>query len=80
VSSYIIVAHSEAVVRVEEYFSKYPLRSSKLLDYKAWKECGTIKEKTPENYKKIQAIKNEMNSKRTYFNWDHLKSWNTKIE
>lgn len=34
-SNYIIVAHSETSLRkIEEYFTKYPLKSSKNLDYK----------------------------------------------
>lgn len=69
VSSYKIVAHSaRPIKKIEEYLEKYPLKSSKYLDYKDWKKCGEIIEKTPENYKKIQDTKNEMNSKRTYFN------------
>lgn len=72
-SSYIIIAHSmKSLTKIEEYFEKYPLYSSKCLDYRDWKSCGKIVDKTPENSKKIQEIKSGMNSKRTYYNWDHL--------
>lgn len=72
-ASYMTVAHSgESLKRLEDYIEKFPLKSSKYLDYKDWKNCGVVTEKTPENYKKIQEIKNGMNSKRTKFNWDHL--------
>lgn len=72
-SSYIIVAHNQESLKImEDYFTKFPLYSSKLLDYKDWKSCGLIKEKTPENLEKVKHIKGGMNNQRKYFNWDHL--------
>lgn len=72
-ASYMIIAHSrDSHNKIEAYLEKYPLKSSKNLDYKDWKRIGELEAKTPENYKKIQQIKNGMNSKRIYFNWDHL--------
>lgn len=80
-SIYKIIAHSSnSLNKMEEYLNKYPLRSSKYLDYQDWKKCGEIKEKTPENYKKIQDIKNGMNNKRAYFNWHHLETWDKDME
>jgi hypothetical protein len=53
---------------MEEYFEKYTLYSSKLLDYKDWKICGTVKE----NIERVKRIKEGMNSQRSHFDWDHL--------
>ena len=59
-----------------EYLNKYPLLSSKYLDYKDWEKCiNIIKNKehlTEEGINKIKQIKNRINSNRIYFNWDHL--------
>jgi len=56
------------------YFVKYPLMSSKHLDYlcflKGLDYLG--KRLTDKEIMDIQAIKNSMNNKRTYYNWDHL--------
>ena len=58
------------------YLDRYPLFSSKYLNYKDWKkvlnyfECKTHTK--PESIKAIVEIKSGMNNKRTVFNWDHL--------
>jgi hypothetical protein len=53
------------------------LLSSKYLDYLDWKRAfNEIINKThltDEGKKIISSLKNNMNDKRTYFNWDHLK-------
>ena len=58
------------------YFKLFPLYSSKYLDYKDWKEAAIlILEKdhyTEQGISRIDILKNNMNLKRTYFNWDHL--------
>ena len=58
------------------YFSSFPLYSSKYLDYKDWEVAGTlILEKnhyTEQGIARIDSLKNNMNLKRTYFNWDHF--------
>jgi hypothetical protein len=60
------------------YFKSFPLYSSKYLDYKDWEQgVNLILEKnhyTEEGIVKIDCLKNKMNLKRTYFNWDHLKN------
>jgi len=60
------------------YFDKFSLYSSKYLDYKDWRKVvESLLVKTAylsENKLIIFYHKNNMNSKRTYFNWDHLKS------
>ena len=58
------------------YFNKFPLYSSKYLDYKDWKKAVILLlEKNHYNEKaiaKIDLLKNNMNLKRTQFYWDHL--------
>lgn len=74
-SSYIIEAHNQkSIKKIEGYFERFPLFSSKYLDYKDWKNCGLIIEKTSENREKVKKIKGGMNSQRTYFNWEHLEN------
>ena len=68
-STYMIIAHNQDSIKImEEYFEKYTLYSSKLLDYKDWKICGTVKE----NIERVKRIKEGMNSQRSHFDWDHL--------
>lgn len=61
-------------LKLREYLIKYPLQSSKFLDFKDWSlildffEKGTHKE----NRDTIINIKNQINQSRTQFNWDHL--------
>ena len=59
-----------------EYLKKYPLFSSKHLNYKDWLKVlnyFNLKEhNTPKSIKAIIEIKSKMNDKRSEFNWDHL--------
>jgi hypothetical protein len=59
---------------VTNYFNKYPLMTSKYLNYldycKALSFLG--KRLTHKEILDIRNIKDSMNNKRTYFNWDHL--------
>ena len=59
-----------------EYLKKYPLFSSKHLNYKDWLKVlnyFNLKEhNTPKSIKAIIEIKSKMNDKRPEFNWDHL--------
>ena len=58
------------------YLEKYPLFSSKFLDYKDWKKIVLLifenKHYTDEGIIKTELVKNNMNRKRSYFSWDHL--------
>lgn len=67
-SLYIIIA----------YFSQFSLYSSKYLDYKDWEKAAHLilnnEHYTEQGINNIDFIKNNMNLKRTYFNWDHLKN------
>uniref|UniRef100_UPI002264B01A hypothetical protein n=1 Tax=Lentinus flexipes TaxID=3163629 RepID=UPI002264B01A len=59
-----------------KYLDKYPLFSSKYLDYLDWKEIALLildnRHYTEEGLIKTDSVRNSMNRKRTYFNWDHL--------
>lgn len=59
------------------YFNKYPLFSSKYLDYKDWEQVAYLivnsKHLTVKGINTIELVRSRMNTKRTEFNWDHLK-------
>jgi len=61
---------------INNYLEKYPLLSSKYLDYIDWKEGSLIytqnKPLTNINIIKIKKLKMSMKNKRTSYNWDHL--------
>ena len=59
---------------VRSYFNKYPLMSSKYLDYLSYLQGQNYLSKSLTNKEiiEIQFIKNSMNNKRVFFNWDHL--------
>ena len=74
---YIITASSKLSLDIlVKYLDKYPLYSSKYLDYKDWKEIVLLifenKHYTEEGLIKTDFVRNSMNRKRTYYNWDHL--------
>lgn len=58
-----------------DYLNIFPLLSSKYLDYKDWESANNIYvnklHKDPVEYEKIRTLKNNMNSKRTLFDWSH---------
>jgi hypothetical protein len=58
------------------YLTKFPLFSSKHLDYLDWSEFYHIRifkqYKSLEGTLKLISLKNSMNTKRTQFNWDSL--------
>lgn len=59
------------------YLQKYPLFSSKYLDFRSWEIILNImiKKEQVNKLEEIIKIKNSMNSKRTQFNWDHLQNF-----
>lgn len=61
------------------YLSKYPLLSSKYLDFISWQKVLNImiKKEQVKKLEEINDLKNNMNNKRSYFNWDHLKNFYT---
>lgn len=76
---YYIVSASSVKSRlvIVKYFTLFPLFSSKRLNYLDWLACNDLivnKEHTSEEgRKKAILLKAGMNSKRSFFNWDHLK-------
>lgn len=77
-SSYIVMACSkENMPLVIDYFSKYPLLSSKYLDYQDWTKIVNViltkGQKTSEAFKLAEKIRTNYNKTRHTFNWDHLK-------
>ena len=76
-SYYIIRVENQNSIKILiDYLDKYPLLSSKCLDFLSWKICfNEIINKnhfTEEGRKVVSEQKNQMNSNRTYFNWSHL--------
>ena len=62
-------------IKLESYLDKYPLFSSKFLNYKDWLkvlEYKKIRKYDTDSIEKIIEIKNGMNNKREVFIWDHL--------
>lgn len=76
---YIVCASNEISLRIIlNYFNRYPLFSTKYLDYKDWETVVNFKLSRTYHNEEISELilklKAGMNTKRTYFNWDHLKS------
>ena len=74
---YILTGSSKVSLGIIiKYLEVYPLLSSKYLDYLDWKEIALLildnKHYTEEGLIKTDSVRNSMNRKRTYFNWDHL--------
>lgn len=76
---YILTASSLKSLKVIiNYFNKYPLYSSKYLDYKDWEIVAKLRlnneHYTENGISKVELAKDSMNNSRTFFNWDHLKN------
>lgn len=79
-SSFIVVSYNKAShEKLIAYFEKFPLMSSKRLDFMDWVEAykiSLLSRQSPQEYeesvKKVQILKSSINSKRTQFNWKHL--------
>lgn len=75
---YFLISSTSAISRsiVASYLAKFPLFSSKYLNYLDWLACHEMmvnKLHTTEHGRdKAMLLKSSMNSKRTYYNWDHL--------
>lgn len=74
---YILAASSRKSLSVIiNYFQVFPLFSSKYLDYLDWSKAVKLiindKHFTEKGLIEIDSLKNNMNNKRVYFNWDHL--------
>jgi len=65
-------------IKLESYLNKYPLFSSKYLNYLDWLKILEFKKlgKYDQSFlDKVITIKNNMNNKRTFFVWDHLQGF-----
>lgn len=76
-SYYIIrIENQNSIKLLILYLDNYPLLSSKYLDYLDWKKAFSIiinkTHFTESGRENILLFKNNMNSKRIYYNWDHL--------
>ena len=62
---------------ITSYFDKYPLMTSKRLDYLSFVKGLSYLSKrlTKQEINEIHEIKNSINNNRTYFNWYHLNSF-----
>ena len=74
---YTLTASSKISIEIlKDYLDKYPLFSSKYLDYKDWKEIVILmldnKHYTKEGLIKTDYVRSSMNRQRTYFDWTHL--------
>jgi LAGLIDADG endonuclease len=74
---YTLTASSKISLNIIiNYLEKYPLFSSKYMDYKDWKEIVLLifenKHYTEEGLNKTEFVRNSMNRQRTHFTWDHL--------
>ena len=74
---YTLTASSlESIKIIISYFNKYPLYSSKYLDYKDWEIVAKLRlnneHYTENGISKVELAKNSMNNNRTIFNWNHL--------
>lgn len=74
---YVISASSnKSRLLIVSYFNKYPLFSSKYLNYLDWLTCHNLiisgDHLNVEGHNKALLLKEGMNNKRTYYNWDHL--------
>lgn len=74
---YTLAASSKASLNIIiNYFNKYPLFSSKFLDYQDWELVAKLfvnnQHLTPEGINTVEMVRSRMNTKRVDFNWDHL--------
>jgi len=78
--SFILLVGSDSGRQlVIDYFSKFPLYSSKRMNYSDWVLLENIKrkglDKKSEGIATILEVKDRFNSKRSIFSWDHLKDF-----
>lgn len=68
--------NKNGVLSVIHYFKKFPLWSSKHLDFLNWEKAFNIilnkKHNQPEGLSEIKQLKSTMNNKRIEFSWKHL--------
>ena len=72
----LVLTRKESKEKLGEYLTRYPLYSSKYLDYKDWKKVLKIVEdkghKSKEGLEECKRLKKGMDKGRITFNWEHL--------
>ena len=76
--SFILTAHNQiSLNKIIEYFTQFPLLSSKYLDYKAWAYVLELQKANPRTTSYLEEainIRKDFNATRTSYNWNHLKN------
>jgi len=76
--SFTVVSHNrDSRLNLINYFNKFPLLSSKYLDYKDWVyilELQKANSLTTSYLDKALKIRTDYNSTRTTYTWNHLKN------
>jgi len=74
----VSTSNSVSNQRLIDYLNAYPLLSSKYLDFKDWVTANNIYvnklHRDHEQYELVRQLKENMNTKRTYFDWSHLEN------
>ena len=74
--SFMVISHSQSSHnKIVEYFNKFPLLSSKNLDFKSWAYILELQQLNPVTTSYLDQAKNirkDYNKTRITFNWDHL--------
>ena len=76
--SFIATAFSKnSINQITDYFNKFPLLSSKHLDYLSWRYVLDLQQKNPRTTSYLDealVIRKDFNKSRTTYNWNHLKN------
>lgn len=73
----VICSNKTSLIKIIEYFYKFPLLSSKYLDYKDWSkllELQLTNSRTTSYLEVALNVRKDFNSTRTSYNWNHLKN------
>ena len=76
--SFIVMANNKnSLLKITDYFNKFPLLSSKYLDFKDWSYVLELQKANPTTTSyldKALNIRKDFNNTRTTYSWDHLKN------
>lgn len=76
--SFIVISCSKSsLIKTTDYFNKFPLLSSKFLDYKSWLHILELQKNstfTTDYLNEAIKTRTDFNKTRTTFSWDHLKN------
>lgn len=82
-SSFTVISHNKSSnLKIIDYFDKYPLLSSKYLDYISFKELVILQNEnsiTSTYLEKAVNTRKDFNKTRTTYNWNHLKDFYIKL-